>query len=203
MQTNGRVGELSGDGGLAELAGLGFDSARLGGVPDALVGVRLGRLTLAAGMTWSHVGDAVEQRDPCGIAPDPVQLERSNTLFGLIPTVRYDALVTPDGRGRLEAGVNIPILIASRTEERFEMCMPPFTEPARRTEDSASDGIYGAGALLGGRYHIWPALAVGVELGFTYLIFDYDQDPETDMDRPSVTAFGFHTALALSVELPI
>ena len=202
VQINGRVGELAAGEGLAGLGG-GFDSARLGGVPDAIVGARFGRLTIATGITWSHVGDATTQRDPCGIAREEVSLERSNTLFGVIPSVRYDMLVSPDGRGRMEAGINLPLMVASRSQEEFEMCMPPFDRPAEITEESASDGIYGAGLLLGGRYHIWPALAVGVELGFTYLVFDYDSDPDTDMDRPSVTAFGFHTALALSVELPI
>jgi hypothetical protein len=202
VQVNSRVGDLADDGGPTGMM-FDFEGASLGGVPDALVGLRIGRATVALGITWSQVSSTMPAFDPCGIDTMPRQLDVTNTLFGLIPTVRFDALHTRDGRGRMEFGANIPLLISSRSREMFDMCESPFTETPDVITDTASDGIYGFGAVMSGRYHIFSALTIGTELGFTYLVFDFDDNPETPMDEPSVTTLGFHTGLSLSIEVPL
>ena len=200
VQSNSRVGDLSDEG-----LGMTFDfeAASLGGVQDALVGVRIGRLTAGFGITWSQVSSTIPGSDPCGISPTPVDLDITQTLFGVIPTVRFDAIRSQDGRGRFEVGANIPLLLSSRSQERFETCMPPFSMTPPITTDEASDGIYGFGLMLAGRYYVWPALSVGTELGFTYLVFDFDEDREMMLDPPSVTTLGFHAGLTLAIEVPL
>ena len=63
-------------------------------------------------------------------------------------------------------------------------------------------GLYGFDLLFGGRYHIWPALTVGAELGLSYLIFDFDADPDS-VDQPSVTTLTIYSGLTLTIEVPI
>jgi hypothetical protein len=201
IQSNARVGDLAA-GGIGGMGGFDFEAGSLGGVPDALVGVRVGRLTFALGVTFSQINSSMQGFDSCGLAPGPQQLATTQTLFGVIPTMRFDALRTPDGRGRFEVGANIPLLLSSRSQEQFDVCRD-FTMPAPIITDEATDGIYGLAALIAGRYHVWPALAVGAELGFSYLVFDFDDDPDTMFDEPSVTTLGFHTGLTLSIEVPL
>jgi hypothetical protein len=189
VQTNARVGQLVTD---ADPAGFDFDRATVAGVPDAFVGLRAGRFSTGLGITWTRIDIPFE--DPCD---SDRSLEDSETLFGFIPTVRYDVLTTTDGRGRFDAGLGLPILISSSTRETVPVC------GADPEVEDRSDGLYGLDLMLSGRYHIWPALSVGAELGFSYLVFDFDADPTTGDDRPSITTLTFYSALTLAIEVPL
>jgi len=159
-------------------------------VPDALVGFRIDRFTAGLGMTWLRVNT------PTACGSDGGSAENSQTLFGLIPTARYDVLTTADGRGRFEAGVAIPLLVSSSSRE-----ITDFDCTVTDTQER-SDGVYGLDLLFGGRYHLWPALSVGAEVGLSYIVFDYDADPAGG-DRPSVTTLTFYSGLTLAVEVPL
>jgi hypothetical protein len=187
VQSNTTVGELIDDG---SGGGFAFDRASLVGVPDALVGVRIDRFTAGLGMTWLRVNTPIA----CGSGG--ASAENSRTLFGLIPTARYDVLTTDDGRGRFEAGVAIPLLVSSNTRE--------IVGPDCSVTDTQerSDGVYGLDLLFGGRYHVWPALSVGAEIGLSAIVFDYDADPAGG-DQPSATTLTLYSGLTLAVKVPL
>jgi len=198
LQTNAQVGELLNT--PSTSGGFAFDRATLTGVPDALVALRLDRLTLGIGLTWTQISQPQMFTDSCTGSAVRRDLEDRSTLFGVLPTARYDVLTTNDGRGRIEAGVTPVLLFSSRSREMFARCTG--SGDAMITSQDTTDTILGFDALLGGRYHIWPALTIGAELGFAYLVFDFDADPVTG-DPPSVRAFTFYSALTLALELPL
>ena len=197
LQSNAQVGALIETPSMTGT--FAFDRATLTGVPDAVIAVRLDRLTLGLGLTWTQIAQPTQLTDPCGTGATRLELENTSTLFGVLPTARYDVLTTTDGRGRMEAGITPVILFSSQSREQFTGC--GGSSPMIQHTDS-TDTVLGFDALLGGRYHLWPALSVGVEVGFAYLVFDFDADPMGG-DAPSVRAFTFYSALTLAIELPI
>lgn len=198
LQSNAQVGALIETPSMT--GSFAFDRATLTGVPDAVIGIRLKRLTLGLGLTWTQISQPQQFTDPCSpTGTTRRDLENASTLFGLLPTARYDVLTTPDGRGRMEVGLTPVLLFSSQTREQFMSCSGGSATIQRI---DTTDTVLGFDALLGGRYHLWPALSVGVEVGFAYLVFDFDEDPVTG-DPPSVRAFTFYSALTLAVELPI
>ena len=193
VQSNTPVGEIEED------ASRGFDLSRatLVGVTDAMVGVRFGRLSAGLGLVWTQVITPQVQFNSC--TSGFTEVDDSRTLFGLLPTIRGDILVADGGRARLEAGLSIPLLIASRERESLSGRCTGETI----TVDETADGVYGLNALVGGRYHVWPALSVGAEVGLSYLFFDVDEDPDTDYDDPTSTTMTVYSALVLAIELPL
>ena len=195
VQANSSVGELLED----PTAGFDFQRATLVGVPDALVGLRFDIWTVGVGFTWNRINTPTVMTNPC--SGDNEEYDDARTLWGLLPTFRGDVLTTADGRGRIDLGLTLPILLASRAREQAVFDCTGDT-PGVRTDD-ATDGIYGFNLHAGGRYHLWPALAVGLELGLSYLIFDADDDPDTDYDEPSTTSLTVYSALTFSIEAPL
>src|SRR5262245_32007597 len=64
-QLNFRVGELTEDLG----GGFDFEAANVAGVPDALLGIRYERLTVALGFNWTQVNAPRANYDPCLMQP--------------------------------------------------------------------------------------------------------------------------------------
>lgn len=167
----------------------------LAGVPDALIGVRIDRFTAAIGLSWSQVSVSSPQTDPCMPAMF-VDATLSQTTVGVVPSVRFDVAVTDDGRGRLEAGVSVPILLATRSQE-----MPTFMCPTSTTSVDSTTGIYGVDALFGGRYHLFDALTVGLEFGLSFLVFDPEDLESTTFEEPSTTSLAAYAGISLAIEV--
>jgi hypothetical protein len=72
-----------------------------------------------------------------------------------------------------------------------------------RDSVDATDAVYGFDLMIGARYHIFPALTLGLDIGLSYLVFDADDDPDTAFDEPSVTTLTAYSALVLAIELPL
>jgi hypothetical protein len=169
----------------------------LAGVPDALIGVRMGRFTAAIGLSWAQVAVSSPQPDPCMPAMF-VDFEVSQTTVGVVPSVRFDVALTDDGRGRLEAGVSVPILISTRSQE-----MPTFMCPTSTMSTESTTGIYGVDALFGGRYHVFDALTVGLELGLSFLVFDLEDLESTPFEEATTTSLAAYAGVSLAIEVPL
>jgi hypothetical protein len=167
----------------------------LAGVPDALLGVRIDRFTVAIGLSWSQVSVSSPQPDPC-MPANFVDFTLSQTTVGVVPSVRFDVALTDDGRGRLEAGVSVPILISTRSQE-----MPTFMCPSSSTSTDSTTGIYGVDALFGGRYHLFDALTVGLEFGLSFLVFDPEDLETTTFEEPTTTSLAAYAGVSLAIEV--
>ncbi|MEM9189994.1 MAG: hypothetical protein AAGF12_12500 [Myxococcota bacterium] len=192
VQVNMRVGELLEESG----GGFSFEDSTLVGVPDALIGIRYDRLTLGLGMTWSQVSNSAPMRNPC--TSEFEDFTTTQTLWGLVPTARYDVFLTDDGRGRMEAGIAVPFALSSRSRERVS---GDCREGGRGETQEAVDGLYGFDAILGGRYHIWPALYVGAEVGLSYMVFDTDEDPDNPGTDPTIITLQVYSSLVVGIEV--
>jgi hypothetical protein len=167
----------------------------LAGVPDALLGVRVDRFTAAVGLSWSQVATSVPMIDPCGSTMFQ-EFDTVQTTVGVIPTARFDIAVTDDGRGRLEAGVAVPILISNRSQD-----MPTFMCPSSSMSTDATTGVYGVDAMFGGRFHLFEAFTVGLEFGLSFLVFDPEDIDSTPFEEPSTTSLAAYSGLSLAIEV--
>lgn len=196
VQLNFRVGELT------ESLGGGFDfeAANVAGVPDAILGVRIERLTLGVGFNWTSVSAPRQNFDPClGM---PAETADSAALFGVLPTVRYDVFTTDRERGRLAIGATPVFLFSDRKTERFTgRCPNGPGAPDERDTTGSTDAVLGFDVHLGGRYHLFDPLVLGLEIGLAHLWFIPDNGPgETE---PTNETNLFYFGITLGFELPL
>ncbi|MCS6800192.1 MAG: hypothetical protein NZ898_17000 [Myxococcota bacterium] len=178
-----------------------FGRATLAGVPDAIVGVRLGsRFGVGLGFSWLSISEPAIDFNLCSGREEP--FDRTWTLLGVLPTVRADVLRAAHGRARLEVGLTVPLVLMPRSLEvpTTASCM---TRPSGRDVREATDGLYGVDLHVGARYHPWPAIALGAEIGASQLWFDADENRDTRYEEPTVSTLTTYSALTLDVELPL
>jgi hypothetical protein len=195
-QLNFRVGELTEDLG----GSFDFETANVAGVPDALLGIRYERWTIALGFNWTQVSAPRTNFDPCTSMTTETGNEAA--LFGVLPTVRYDAFTTDRERARFAIGVTPVFLFSDRKTEFFTGTCPGGPgQPGERDTQGATDAVLGFDVNVGGRYHLFDPLILGVQIGLTHLWFIPDNGPLEMVPTTETTTFYF--GLSLSLELPL
>lgn len=196
VQLNFRVGELTEDLG----GGFDFEVANVAGVPDAILGIRYERLVVGLGFNWTQISTPRTNFDPC--TGMPAETDDSAALFGVLPTVRYDVFTTDRDRGRLSVGATPVFLFSDRKTERFTgMCPNGPGAPGERDTVGGTDAVLGFDVHVGGRYHLFDPLVLGLEIGMTHLWFVPDNGPmET---TPTTETNLFYFGITLGFELPL